>query len=180
MKRVLFLLTYICLGIGMATAQVSKVTGKVYSEADGEPVIGASVLVEGTSLGASTDIEGNFTIENVPASATTLRVSYVGMTTQQVHIVKGKAMKIVMVEDAKILDEAIVIAYGTAKKSAFTGSASVIKSDKIEQRQVSNVTNALSGTMAGVQTLSANGQPGSSATVRIRGIGSLYAVMCAF
>ena len=176
MKRVLFLLTYICLGIGMATAQVSKVTGKVYSEADGEPVIGASVLVEGTSLGASTDIEGNFTIENVPASATTLRVSYVGMTTQEVHIVKGKAMKIVLVEDAKILDEAIVIAYGTAKKSAFTGSASVIKSDKIEQRQVSNVTNALSGTMAGVQTLSANGQPGSSATVRIRGIGSLYAV----
>ena len=69
MKRVLFLLTCIFMGIGMATAQVSKVTGKVYSEADGEPVIGASILVEGTALGASTDIEGNFTIENVPASA---------------------------------------------------------------------------------------------------------------
>ena len=82
------------MGIGMATAQVSKVTGKVYSETDGEPVIGASVLVEGTALGASTDIEGNFTIENVPASATTLRVSYVGMATQEIKIVRGKAMKI--------------------------------------------------------------------------------------
>ena len=159
----------------MATAQVSKVTGKVYSEADGEPVIGASVLVEGTSLGASTDIEGNFTIENVPASATTLRVSYVGLATQEVQIVRGKAMKIIMTEDAAVLDDVMVVAYGTAKKSAFTGSASVIKAEKIEQRQVSNVTNALSGTIAGVQTLSSNGQPGTSSTVRIRGIGSLYA-----
>ena len=81
------------MGIGMATAQTSTITGKVYSEADGEPVIGASVLVEGTALGVSTDIEGNFAIDNVPASATTLRVSYVGMTTQDVHIVRGSTLK---------------------------------------------------------------------------------------
>ncbi len=175
MKRVLFLLAFICMGIGMATAQTSKVTGKIYSEADGEPVIGASVLVMGTNLGASTDIEGNFTIENVPASATTLRISYVGLATQEVQIVRGKAMKVIMTEDAAVLDDVMVVAYGTAKKSAFTGSASVIKAEKIEQRQVSNVTNALSGTIAGVQTQSSNGQPGTSSTVRIRGIGSLYA-----
>ena len=175
MKRVLFLLAFICMGIGMATAQTTKVTGRVFSESDGEPVIGASILVLGTNLGASTDIEGNFTIENVPASATTLRVSYVGLATQEVKIVRGKAMKVIMTEDAAVLDDVMVIAYGTAKKSAFTGSASVIKADKIEQRQVSNVTNALSGTIAGVQTLKSNGQPGTSATVRIRGIGSLYA-----
>lgn len=175
MKRVLFLLTYICLGIGMATAQVSKVTGKVYSEADGEPVIGASVLVEGTTLGASTDIEGNFTIENVPASAKTIRVSYVGMTTQQVHIVRGKAMKIVMVEDAKVLDDVMVVAFGTAKKSAFTGSAKVIDSELLENTQVTNVTNALSGKVAGVQLTSSNGAPGSQATINIRGISSINA-----
>ena len=175
MKRVLFLLAFICMGIGMATAQTTKVTGRIFSESDGEPVIGASVLVIGTNLGASTDIEGNFTIENVPASATTLRVSYVGLATQEVQIVRGKAMKIIMTEDAAVLDDVMVVAYGTAKKSAFTGSASVIKAEKIEQRQVSNVTNALSGTIAGVQTLSSNGQPGTSSTVRIRGIGSLYA-----
>ena len=168
-------MAFICMGIGMATAQTTKVTGRIFSESDGEPVIGASVLVIGTNLGASTDIEGNFTIENVPASATTLRVSYVGLATQEVQIVRGKAMKIIMTEDAAVLDDVMVVAYGTAKKSAFTGSASVIKAEKIEQRQVSNVTNALSGTIAGVQTLSSNGQPGTSSTVRIRGIGSLYA-----
>ena len=168
-------MTFICLGIGMATAQTQTITGKVISESDGSSIVGASILVVGTQTGVSTDIEGNFTIENVPASATSLRVSYIGMTTQEVKIVKGKAMKIIMVEDAAVLDDVVVIAYGTAKKSAFTGSASVIKSEKIEQRQVSNVTNALSGTISGVQTLNSNGQPGTSSTVRIRGIGSLYA-----
>ena len=176
-KRVLFLLACIFMGIGMATAQTSDITGIVYSDSDGEPVIGASVWViqEGTTLGASTDIEGKFTIANVPASATLLRVSYVGMATQEVKIQRGKTMKIVMVEDGVSLDEVMVVAYGTAKKSAFTGSASVIKADKIEQRQVSNITNALSGTIAGVQTISSNGQPGTSSTVRIRGIGSMNA-----
>ena len=84
MKRVLFLLTYIFMGIGVATAQTGTVTGIVYSEADGEPVIGASVLVMGANgaIGANTDIEGRFKIQNVPASATHLRVSYVGMATQ--------------------------------------------------------------------------------------------------
>ena len=176
MKRVLFLLTCIFMGIGMATAQVLKVTGKVYSEADGEPVIGASVLVAGTSLGASTDIEGNFTIENVPASATTLRVSYVGMTTQEVHIVRGKAMKIIMVEDSKVLDDVVVTAFGTLKKSQFTGSAAVVKSEEIGKTQATNAINALNGKMAGVQMTNASGQPGSeSPAIRIRGISSINA-----
>ena len=168
-------MTFICMGIGMATAQTSTITGKVYSEGDGEPVFGASVFVIGTTVGASTDMDGNFTIENVPSTATTLRVSYVGMTTQEVQIQRGKPMKIVLVEDGVTLDDVVVIAYGTAKKSAFTGSASVVKAENIEKRQVSNVTNALSGAIAGVQVTSANGQPGVSATVRVRGVGSLNA-----
>ncbi|MBQ2778625.1 MAG: TonB-dependent receptor [Bacteroidaceae bacterium] len=176
MKRVLFLLTCIMLGVGMATAQTSSISGIVYSESDGEPVIGASVLVVGTAtLGASTDIEGKFTIDRVPASATHIRVSYVGMATQEVKIQRGKTIKITLTEDGLSLDEVMVVAYGTAKKSAFTGSASVVKADKIEARKVSNVTNALAGTIAGVQTLKSNGQPGTSATVRVRGVGSLYA-----
>ena len=80
-----------------------------------------------------------------------------------------------MRSDSEMLDEVMVVAYGTAKKSAFTGSASVIKSETLEKRQVSNLSNALSGTVSGVQTQSTNGQPGTSATVRIRGIGSMYA-----
>ena len=175
MKRVLFLLTFICMGIGLATAQTATITGKVYSEGDGEPVFGASVFVVGTSVGAGTDMDGNFTIENVPATATTIRVSYVGMTTQEVQIVRGKPMKIILVEDGVTLDDVVVVAYGTAKKSAFTGSASVVKAENIEKRQVSNVTNALTGAIAGVQVTSSNGQPGVSATVRVRGVGSLNA-----
>ena len=169
-------MTCIFMGIGMATAQVSKITGKVFSESDGEPVIGASVLVVGTTLGASTDIEGNFTIENVPASATTLRVSYVGMTTQEVHIIKGKPIKVVLVEDGVALDDVMVVAYGTAKKSQFTGSAAVVKSEEIGKIQTSNAANALTGKMAGVQLTNASGQPGAtSPTIRVRGISSINA-----
>ena len=175
MKKVLFMLAFILGGIGLATAQTSQVSGVVYSEADGEPVIGASVLVVGTNQGVATDIEGKFVISDVPASATTLRVSYIGMATQEVKILRGKTIKVTLTEDGMALDDVMVVAYGTVKKSAFTGSASVVDAEKLEDRQVSNITNALSGTMAGVQTLSANGQPGTSSTVRIRGIGSLYA-----
>ena len=168
-------MTFICLGIGTVAAQVAKVTGKV-TDTNGEAVIGASVYVIGTNLGANTDIEGNFTIENVPSSASMVRVSYVGMTTQEVHILRGKPMKIVLVEDGVILDEAIVVAYGTAKKSSFTGSAAVVKSDEIGKIQTSNAANALTGKMAGVQLTNASGQPGAtSPTIRVRGISSINA-----
>lgn len=105
------------------------------------------------------------------SSANTLQVSFVGMQTQEVAIKPN--IKVFMRSDSEMLDEVMVVAYGTAKKSAFTGSASVVKADKLEKRQVSDITNALSGTVAGVQTTSSNGQPGTSATVRIRGIGSM-------
>ncbi|MCS2339588.1 SusC/RagA family TonB-linked outer membrane protein [Bacteroides uniformis] len=107
------------------------------------------------------------------SSAKTLVISYIGMQTQEVDIKPN--IKVFMRSDSEMLDEVMVVAYGTAKKSAFTGSASVIKSETLEKRQVSNLSNALSGTVSGVQTQSTNGQPGTSATVRIRGIGSMYA-----
>ena len=166
-------MAFICMGIGMATAQTATIKGKVYSEADGEPVFGASVFVVGTSVGAGTDMEGNFTIENVPATATTLRVSYVGMTTQEVKILRDKPMKIVLVEDGLALDEVVVTAYGTQKKGSFTGSSATIKAEKLENLQVSNIAKALEGTAPGVQIAMQSGQPGSGATIRVRGIGSI-------
>lgn len=105
------------------------------------------------------------------SSAKTLVISYIGMQTQEVDIKPN--IKVFMRSDSEMLDEVMVVAYGTAKKSAFTGSASVVKADKLEKRQVSNISNALSGAVAGVQTTSFNGQPGTSATVRVRGIGSM-------
>jgi len=175
MKRVLFLLAFICMGIGMATAQTATIKGKVYSESDGEPVFGASVFVVGTSVGAGTDMEGNFTIENVPATATTLRVSYVGMTTQEVKILRDKPMKIVLVEDGLALDEVVVTAYGTQKKGSFTGSSATIKAEKLENLQVSNISKALEGMAPGVQVALQSGQPGSDASISVRGIGSINA-----
>ena len=168
-------MTFICLGIGTVAAQSSKISGKV-TDSNGEAVIGASVYVLGTNLGAQTDIEGNFTIENVPSSATTIRVTYIGMATQEVHILKGKPMKVVLTEDGVALDEVIVTAYGTAKKSQFTGSAAVVKSEEIGKIQTSNAANALAGKMAGVQLTNASGQPGATTpTIRVRGISSINA-----
>lgn len=104
-----------------------------------------------------------------------MQISYIGMQTQEVAI-KPK-LKIVLKSDTEVLDEVIVTAYGTSTKGTFTGSASVMKADKIEKRQVSNVSSALAGAVAGVQILSDNGQPGESAKVRIRGVGSINAGM---
>ena len=169
----MLLLACLFVGIGLATAQTQTVTGVVISEEDGQPVIGASVLVKDTQLGTITGIDGDFKLTNVPSSAKTIVISYIGMQTVEVAIKEN--IKVYMKSDSEMLDEVMVVAYGTAKKSAFTGSASVVKGEELEKRQVSNLTNALSGSVSGVQTTSSNGQPGTSATVRIRGIGSMYA-----
>ena len=167
------LLTCLFVGIGLVTAQTSKVTGIVVSEEDGQPIIGASVAVKGASVGAVSDIDGKFSISNVPSSAKTLVISYIGMITQEVSIKPN--LRVVLKPNAQVIDEVVVVAYGTAKKSSFTGSASTVKSEQIEKRQVSNITNALSGQVAGVQVTSSNGQPGTTSTVRIRGVGSMAA-----
>ncbi|MDR0895350.1 MAG: TonB-dependent receptor [Prevotellaceae bacterium] len=173
-KKLMLLCAMLVMGIGAVMAQTTTVQGIVTSDEDGQPVIGASVMVVGTSLGAITDLDGKFTISNVPSSAKTLQVSFIGMQTLDVPIKPG-TINVVLKSDSEMLDEVMVVAYGTAKKSAFTGSASTIKSDKLEKRTVSNVTQALSGQAAGVQTYGDDGAPGSSATVRIRGIGSMSA-----
>ncbi|WP_456086597.1 SusC/RagA family TonB-linked outer membrane protein [Parabacteroides sp.] len=110
---------------------------------------------------------------NVPSSAKTLVVSFVGMKAQEIGVKPN--LRLVLEPDNQMIDEVVVVAYGTAKKAAFTGSAGVVKTEQIEKRQVSDVTNALAGAVAGVQIQSANGQPGTSATVKIRGVGSINA-----
>ncbi len=170
-RKLMLLLTCLFVGIGLVTAQTQRVTGVVISEEDGQPVVGASVLVKGTSLGTITDIDGNFTLSNVPSSAKTLQVSYIGMQSQEVAI--KSSVKISLKVDNQLIDEVIVVAYGTTKKESFTGSAEVIKSDKLKERPVANVTKALDGMVAGVQTTSGSGQPGAGSSVVIRGYGSI-------
>lgn len=170
-KRLMTFIACLFLSLGMALAQ-TQVSGKVTSAEDGEPIIGASIKVAGTNTGTVTDINGNFSL-NAPTNAK-LEISYIGMTSTSVKA--GKNMKIVLEPDAKVLDDVVVVAYGTAKKSAYTGSASEIKATKIENRQISNVSSALIGTMSGVQTLQSSGQPGSETKIRVRGISSINGV----
>lgn len=156
-------------------AQVTKVTGVVIDAETEEPIIGASVLVSGTTIGTITDIDGKYEINNIPAGSKKLQISFVGMRTVEVPITTSAPQKIVMRPDAQVIDEVVVVAYGTAKKSSFTGSASTVGAQNIEKRAITNVTAALEGNTTGVQVTSATGQPGESASIRIRGFGSVNA-----
>ncbi|MEE0803800.1 MAG: SusC/RagA family TonB-linked outer membrane protein, partial [Prevotellamassilia sp.] len=115
--------------------------------------------------------EGKFVLPNVPASAKTLSVSYIGMKTQEVSV--SNNVSVVLAFEDELLDEAIVVAYGVAKKGSFTGSVSQMKAKDLQKMQVANVSKGLEGQMAGVQITSASGQPGSQASINIRGIGSI-------
>lgn len=149
-KRAWLFLTCLFAVVSMAFAQ-RTVTGVVIDSSTGEPVIGASVLVKGTTVGNATNLDGRFTINNVPESAKHLIVSYIGMKKTEVAIKAN--MKIFMDPEDASLDDVLVVAYGTQKKSAYTGAAAEIKSDKIENRQITNASQALVGTMSGVQTI---------------------------
>jgi TonB-linked SusC/RagA family outer membrane protein len=157
--------------VGTALAQ-TKVNGTVVSQEDGGPVIGASVLVVGTQIGTVTNAEGKFSL-TVPAGKSTLRITYVGM--EPIEVSARANMRIVLTSDSKALDEVIVVAYGTSKKSSFTGSAAAISGDKLTSRPVTNISKALDGQVAGVLSTSGSGQPGEGSTVYIRGFGSINA-----
>ena len=148
-----------------------KVTGVVVDQS-GIPVIGANVLVKGTTVGSITDMDGRFTLDDVPESAT-LVVSYIGYVTKTVPAVKGKVMKIVLAEDKQTLNEVVVVGYGTMKKSDITGAISSISQEKFSSQPVANVSSALQGLATGVSVTSNSGSPGSSATIRIRGVGTV-------
>lgn len=170
-KRLMMSLALLCIVVGVAIAQVSKVTGVVISEEDGFPVVGASVLVKGTTVGTVTDLDGEFTLTNVPSTAKTLTVSFIGLATQEVAVQPN--VRVVLKNDSEVMDEVVVVAYGTAKKSSFTGAATTMKGDKIQKMQVSDISKSLEGAMAGVQTSSNSGTPGSSSSIIIRGLGSI-------
>ena len=156
-----------------ATASAQKrVTGRVL-DTNGEPVVGASVRVEGHKGATITDAKGNFVLSNVPSSATKLKVNYIGKVAQTVSI--SGNVKVVLADNDNELEEAVVVGYGKVKKGDFTGSVSAVKGAQITKMQSSNVTKALEGVMPGLQLTSSTGQPGSSASIYVRGIGSITA-----
>ena len=172
-KAKLFLSTILVLLVTTLNAQNMRISGTVKDASTGEGIPFAAVMVKGTMNGVSSDAEGAFTI-NASAKAT-LEFSAVGYVTV-VEAVNGRGViNITLDPDSEALEETIVVAYGTAKKSSFTGSAATVKSEKLQQRTVSNVTKALEGMVAGISTTSGSGQPGEGASIQIRGTGSINA-----
>jgi TonB-linked SusC/RagA family outer membrane protein len=168
-----FPLVLVCflMSAGLIFAQNKRITGLV-KDNTGEFVVGASVVVKGTSVGILTDSEGKFSLD-VPESATAIVVSYIGFKEKEVDV--APYLEIIMEPDVSALDEVVVVAYGTTRKSSFTGSAAVIDKKKLEKRTVSNVSKALDGQVPGVISTSGGGQPGDGATVRVRGYASINA-----
>lgn len=153
----------------MLLGQQRAISGVVVSADDNEPIVGASVVVKGTTTGAATDLDGKFRL-SVPNGAT-LVVSFVGMKTQEVGARDG--LRIRLQGDAQALDEVMVVAYGTAKKSAFAGSAASVKSEAFANAKVESLDKALVGKVPGLRVSSVTGDAGAGGSIQVRGIGSI-------
>ncbi len=170
MKEKLFMLfAFFVLSVGIVSAQTKTVTGKVTSADDGEPVIGASILVKGTTQGTITNEDGDFTIPNVPNSSKTLVVSFVGMISQDVAIHNG-SINVKLKNDAKALDEIVVTAMGIKRdRKALGYAAQDLKADELNTSGTTSLASAIQGKLTGVDIRQSSGAPGASSQVVIRG-----------
>ena len=173
-EKVLMLLACLWLGIGFSMAQAPKtVAGVVTSADDGEPIIGASVLVEGTTMGAITDVEGKFAINNVPADAKALIVSYLGMITQRVGIQRG-TITVTMKSDTKVLDEVVVTAQGLNRKQKALGySTQKVAGEDLTISRQTDLGNAMAGKVSGARFIGGASSGFDAGTIILRGAGSI-------
>jgi TonB-linked SusC/RagA family outer membrane protein len=151
--------------------KLQKVTGKVFDN-NGEPIIGASVVVKGTSNGSITDIDGNYVITNVPRGAT-LVITYVGYSPKEISATSNKLKDVVLLEDNRTLNELVVIGYGTQRKADLTGSVANVDATKLNTESNATIGQALQGKIAGVDVVSLGGYPGSGTRIKVRGVGTL-------
>ena len=168
-KFVLLLVAALSVGI-WASAQNRQISGTV-TNADGDPIAGATVLVEGTSIGTTTNLEGKFSV-TAPSDGT-LVISFIGYEMVEVAVAGKTRIDVSLKEDTHAIDDVIVVAYGTATKASLTGSVTSVKSADIEKRATSSVTSTLEGASPGIQVNSSYGEPGTSPDIRIRGFGSI-------
>jgi len=156
--------------VSAVSAQVRTISG-VVKDATGESVIAASVLVKGTAIGTVTNIDGVYKLE-VPASAKTLVVSFVGMKTKEIAI-SGNVMNVTLEDDSKMLDEVVAIGYGTVKRRDITGSVASVNAESLAAIPVTSAMEAISGKLAGVQITTTEGSPDAEVKIRVRGGGSI-------
>lgn len=153
-------------------SQKITVKGKVIDAANNLEVIGAAVQVEGTSLGTITDMDGNFVLQGVPAKGN-LVFSFVGYKTVKAAIKQGQVYNIKLQEDTKVLDEVVVVGYGSMRKKEVTGAVARVNSDEITKISTSDLGTALQGMVAGVNVQASSGEPGAKSNIQIRGISSI-------
>ena len=174
MKKIKFLFMALALTISaLASAQNMTVTGCVKDSSTGEGIPFASLQVKGTMVGASTDLDGFYSI-SVPADGI-LIFSSIGYVNAEIPVAGRSVVDVSLSPDSQVLEETIVVAFGTATKESFTGSATVVKSDDIAKVQASDATRALEGVVAGVQMTTSSGTLGSSPSIMIRGASSISA-----
>ena len=171
-EKLALLLGCLFFGIGLITAQTQKITGVVISEDDKQPVVGASIVVKGTTLGTITDVDGHFTLLNVPSSVKTLQISYIGMKTEVVPV--KPSIKVILKSDSQLMDEVVVVGYGSARKlGSVVGSVTTVGSEKIANKPAANAGDALQGQIAGLQVFTPSGEPSETVVMRLRGVSSI-------
>jgi len=170
--RSLYLLIVFACVTTLAFAQEINITGKVTSASDGSGLPGASVLLKGTTTGVPTDTDGSFNI-NVPSSTSVLVISMIGMTSQEITVGSNSVINVALQEDARALNEVVVVGYGSQRKVDVTGSVVSIKGAEISKQSSINAVSGLQGKVAGVQ-VNNSGKPGEAPQIRIRGVGTAY------
>ena len=167
MKKLLFaiILSIICFGI-LSAQETIRITGKVSGASETLP--GVSIVLKGTSTGTVTDADGNYSISARPTDI--LVFSYVGFVSVEEPVNNRTIINMLLKEEVIGLEEVIAVGYGTVKKKDLTGAISTVKGEELAKRNVSNLTQALQGQLAGVQVISNGGSPGSEASILVRGI----------
>ncbi|WP_316766758.1 TonB-dependent receptor [Pedobacter frigiditerrae] len=173
-QKLLKLFVLSLLTISTAFAQSKKITGKVLGAEDGLPIPGVSVKIKGTNTAVQTENNGTYSI-TVPSSETVLVYSYLSYVTIEKSVGNQTTINVSLESDSKVLNEVLVVGYGTTTKGAFTGSASNVKAADLQNRTVTNLNNALAGAAPGIQVNAGTGQPGAGPSIRVRGFGSISA-----
>src|SRR5690554_4137735 len=172
MKQILLSFYMSMVLIGSIYAQERIISGTVTDAVDGSTLPGVSVLVQGSSVGTQTDVNGSYTI-SVPAEAKALVFSYIGFLSQTIPIGNNTTMDVSLELDEQTLADVVIVGYGTTTREAFTGSAKVVSGANLERKNTSDISKALTGEVAGLQVINSSGQPGQTGTIRIRGFGSV-------
>lgn len=171
-KKLTLFLAYLFINIGLITAQNRRVTGVVISSEDNQPIVGASILIKGTSIGTITDLNGKFTLLNVSNSAKFLQVSFIGMKSEDIAI--KPTIKVILKPDNQLLEEVVVTGMTKVDKRLFTGAASRLDASNVKLDGIAEISRGLEGRAAGVSVQNVSGTFGTAPKIRVRGATSIY------